>query len=149
MVASTGNKDVGEPVLVEENLERVPSPVVEGGPHEPPLGEERKPCSLTEEDEKYDSYKEDISNDSQLQEKETQPKWGHPQYDTDDGSNDVESGSKHQRTNSNKIRGVYTPDARLKVLFSGERKVEYKPIRKTSRAVFNKFRDILSEYLAQ
>ncbi|KAG2256098.1 hypothetical protein Bca52824_075392 [Brassica carinata] len=74
-VASTGNKDVGEPVLVEENLEGVPSPVVEGGAREPPLVEERKPCSPTkEEDEKYDSCKEDISNDSQLQEKETQPK---------------------------------------------------------------------------
>ncbi|CAN7076219.1 unnamed protein product [Brassica oleracea var. botrytis] len=137
-VASTGNKDVGEPVLVEENLERVPSPVVEGGPHEPPLGEERKPCSLTEEDEKYDSCKEDISNDSQLQEKETQPKRGHPLSDTDDDSNDVESDGKRQRKKSNKIRGVYTPEARLKGLFSSEKKVEYKPIGKTSRAVFNR-----------
>ncbi|KAL0655118.1 hypothetical protein Bca4012_075702 [Brassica carinata] len=137
-VASTGNKDVGEPVLVEENLERVPSPVVEGGPREPPLGEERKPCSLTEEDEKYDSCKEDISNDSQLQEKETQPKRGHPLSDTDDGLNDVESGGKRQRKKSNKIRGVYTPEARLKGLFSSENKVEYNPIGKTSRAVFNR-----------
>ncbi|KAL0655968.1 hypothetical protein Bca4012_076552 [Brassica carinata] len=63
-VASTGNKDVGEAVLVEENL-GVPSPVVEGGAREPPLVEERKPCSpKKEEDEKYDSCKEDISNDS-------------------------------------------------------------------------------------
>ncbi|KAF3595935.1 hypothetical protein DY000_02022720 [Brassica cretica] len=96
-VASTGNKDVGEAVLVEENL-GVLSPVVEGGAREPPLVEERKPCSpKKEEDEKYDSCKEDISNDSQLQEKETQPKRGHPLSDTDDGLNDVESGGKRQR----------------------------------------------------
>ncbi|CAN6983755.1 unnamed protein product, partial [Brassica oleracea var. botrytis] len=68
-VASTRTKDVGEPVLVEENLEGVlspmPSPVVEGGALEQPLVEERKPYSPTkEEDEKYDSCKEDISNDS-------------------------------------------------------------------------------------
>ncbi|KAF3551012.1 hypothetical protein DY000_02006293 [Brassica cretica] len=95
-VASTGNKDVGEPVLVEENLEGVPSPVVEGGAREPPL-----------------------------------------------------SGGKRQRKKSNKIRGVYTPDARLKGLFSSEKKVEYEPTGKSSRAVFNRFRDFLSENLAQ
>ncbi|KAG2293161.1 hypothetical protein Bca52824_039830 [Brassica carinata] len=87
-VASTRTKDVGEPVLVEENLEGgadappllalhppVPSPVVEGGALEQPLVEERKPYSPTkEEDEKYDSCKEDISNDSKLKEKKIQPK---------------------------------------------------------------------------
>ncbi|KAF8080247.1 hypothetical protein N665_0962s0004 [Sinapis alba] len=40
-----------------------------------------------EEDEKYDSCKEDISNDSQLQEKETQAKRVHTVFDTEEGSN--------------------------------------------------------------
>ena len=128
----------------------MPSPVVEGGALEQPLVEERKPYSPTkEEDEKYDSCKEDISNDSKLKEKKIQPKWGHPLSSTDDGSNDVESGGKRQRKKSNKIRGVYTPDARLKGLISSEKKVEYKPIGKSSRAVFNKLRDILIENQAQ
>ncbi|KAF3487789.1 hypothetical protein F2Q69_00052896 [Brassica cretica] len=52
--------------VVDACFPTITSPVVEAGAPEPPPGEEMKPCSLTEEDEKYDSCKEDISNDSQL-----------------------------------------------------------------------------------
>ncbi|CAH8333180.1 unnamed protein product [Eruca vesicaria subsp. sativa] len=79
-VPSTRIEDVGEPgpakklkvskpALVEHKHFGVPSPV----------GEE----------EKYDSCKEDICNDSQLQEEVTQEKRGHQISDTDENSNDA------------------------------------------------------------
>ncbi|KAG5384282.1 hypothetical protein IGI04_035752 [Brassica rapa subsp. trilocularis] len=69
--------------------------------------------------------------------------------DTDEDDKSVESGGKLLRKKSQKIHGVYTPDARLKGLFISEKKTEYRPLPKTSRAIFKKFSDILSENLVQ
>ena len=72
-----------------------------------------------------------------------------PGSDTDEDGNSVESGDKLLRKKSQKICGVYTPDARLKGLFMSEKKTEYMPLPKISRAIFKKFSDILSENLVQ
>lgn len=80
--------------------------------------------------------------------KETKAKRDHPVFDTED-SNYVESGGKRQREISNKICGVYTPDARLKRLFESMQKVENRPIVKTNRAIFTKFSDVMRENPAQ
>ena len=72
-----------------------------------------------------------------------------PGSETDEDDNYVESGGKRVPKKSQKIRGVYTPEARLKGLFMSEKKAEYRPIRKTNRAIFKKFSDILSENVEQ
>lgn len=80
--------------------------------------------------------------------KETKAKRDQPVFDTED-SNYVESGGKRQQEISNKICGVYTPDARLKRLFESMQKVENRPIVKTNRAIFTKFSDVMRENPAQ
>ncbi|CAF1944907.1 unnamed protein product, partial [Brassica napus] len=93
-----------------------------------------------EDDERYDSCKDDMSTDSQIQE--------NPRDlcgETDADSEDVGSGGKRHRMRSSKISGVYTPDPRVKKLFKSEEKVEYKPIAKTNRTQFKKFAKILRE----
>ncbi|CAH8364131.1 unnamed protein product [Eruca vesicaria subsp. sativa] len=76
--------DVPKPVHVEENLEGFSSHVLECRVPDPSFVDERNLVSPTmEEDEKYESCKDNISNDSQLQDKETQAKRGHPVSDTD------------------------------------------------------------------
>ncbi|CAN6907081.1 unnamed protein product [Brassica oleracea] len=92
----------------------------------------------TEDEERYDSCKDDMSTDSQIQE--------NPHDlcgETDADSEDVSSGGKRHRMRSSKISGVYTPDPRVKKLFKSEEKVEYKPIAKTNRTQFKKFAEIL------
>ncbi|CAF1928557.1 unnamed protein product [Brassica napus] len=91
----------------------------------------------TEDEERYDSCKDDMSTDSQIQE--------NPRDlcgETDADSEDVGSGGKRHRMRSSKISGVYTPDPRVKKLFKSEEKVEYKPIAKTNRTQFKKRRGI-------
>ncbi|KAF2605442.1 hypothetical protein F2Q70_00025596 [Brassica cretica] len=104
-------------------------------------------ASPVEEDENYESCQENISIDTPLQEKHHLAIETLPGPDTDEDDNSVESGGKRLRKKSQKIRGVYTPDARLKGLFMSEKKTEYRPLPKTSRAIFKKFSDILSENL--
>ncbi|KAF3529548.1 hypothetical protein DY000_02040367 [Brassica cretica] len=106
-------------------------------------------ASPVEEDENYESCQENISIDTPLQEKHHLAIETLPGPDTDEDENSVESGGKRLRKKSQKIRGVYTPDARLKGLFMSEKKTEYRPLPKTSRAIFKKFSDILSENLVQ
>ncbi|XP_013721123.1 uncharacterized protein LOC106424921 [Brassica napus] len=94
----------------------------------------------TEDEERYDSCKDDMSTDSQIQE--------NPRDlcgETDADSEDVGSGGKRHRMRSSKISGVYTPDPRVKKLSKSEEKVEYKPIAKTNRTQFKKFAEILRE----
>uniref|UniRef100_A0A0D3CFI7 DUF1985 domain-containing protein n=1 Tax=Brassica oleracea var. oleracea TaxID=109376 RepID=A0A0D3CFI7_BRAOL len=94
----------------------------------------------TEDEERYDSCKDDMSTDSQIQE--------NPRDlcgETDADSEDVGSGDKWHRMRSSKISGVYTPDPKVKKLFKSEEKVEYKPIAKTNRTQFKKFAEILRE----
>nr|VDD05604.1 unnamed protein product [Brassica oleracea] len=110
------------------------------------VGNERSPV---EEDENYESCQENISIDTLLQEKHHLAVETLPGPDTDEDDNSVESGGKRVRKKSQKIRGVYTPDARLKGLFMSEKKTECMPLPKTSRAIFKKFSDILSENLVQ
>ncbi|CAN6883137.1 unnamed protein product [Brassica oleracea] len=65
----------------------------------------------TEDEERYDSCKDDMSTDSQIQE--------NPRDlcgETDADSEDVGSGGKRHRMRSSKISGVYTPDPRVKKL---------------------------------
>ncbi|CAN7047123.1 unnamed protein product [Brassica oleracea var. botrytis] len=91
-----------------------------------------------EDEERFDSCKDDMSTDSQIQE--------NPRDlcgETDVDSEDVGSGGKRHRMRSSKISGVYTPDPRVKKLFKSEEKVEYKPTAKTNRTQFKKFAKIL------
>nr|VDD61344.1 unnamed protein product [Brassica oleracea] len=94
----------------------------------------------TEDEERYDSCKDDISTDSQIQ---VNPRDLCGKTDVD--SEEVGSGGKRHRMRSSKISGVYTPDPRVKKLFKSEEKVEYKPIAKTNRTQFKKFAKILRE----
>ncbi|KAG2306931.1 hypothetical protein Bca52824_026679 [Brassica carinata] len=128
-----------------ENLAKVPSPIVEDGGQDPPIVEETNPeFPAMEEEERYDSCREDMSTDTQMHEKR-----GNPVSETEEDSSFVPSGGKRQRKRSNKIRGVYTLDGRVKKLFESEKKVEYKLIAKTNRVVYKKFSKILSENPAQ
>ncbi|KAF2572686.1 hypothetical protein F2Q70_00005041 [Brassica cretica] len=94
--------------------------------------------SPTKEEEKYESCKENISIDSQLQEEQPGAVETLPGSDTDEDDNSVESGGKRLRKKSQKICGVDTPDARLNGLFMSEKKTEYMPLPKISRAIFKK-----------
>ncbi|KAF3577899.1 hypothetical protein DY000_02031787 [Brassica cretica] len=109
-------------------------------------GDERSPV---EEKENYESFQENISIDTLLQEKHPVAVETLPRSDMDEDDNSVESGGKRLRKKSQKIRGVYTPDARLKGVFMSEKKTEYRPLPKRSRAIFKKFSDILSENLVK
>ncbi|KAH0893360.1 hypothetical protein HID58_055789, partial [Brassica napus] len=121
--------------------------VTEGATHDSvAVGNERSPV---EEDENYESCQENISINTPLQEKHPLAVETLPGPDTDEDDNSVESGGKRLRKKSQKIREVYTPDARLKGLFMSEKKTEYRPLPKTSRAIFKKFSDILTENLVQ
>ncbi|CAF2321372.1 unnamed protein product, partial [Brassica napus] len=65
----------------------------------------------TEDEERYDSCKDDMSTDSQIQENRRDLC-----AETDADSEDVGSGGKRHRMRSSKIYGVYTPDPRVKKL---------------------------------
>ncbi|KAG2298597.1 hypothetical protein Bca52824_035069 [Brassica carinata] len=124
-----------------EKLAKVPSPTVEDGGQDPPIVEETNPeFPAMEEEGRYDSCREDMSTDTQMQEK-----LGNPVSETEEDSSFVPSCGKRQRKRSNKIGGVYTLDGRVKKLFESEKKVEYRPIAKTNRAVYKKFSEILRE----
>ncbi|CAF1916382.1 unnamed protein product [Brassica oleracea] len=109
----------------------------------------QNPTSPVEEDENYECCKENISFDSQLQGKRPRAVEDMHGSETDEDDNYVESGGKRVPKKSQKIRGVYTVDARLKGLFMSEKKVEYRPLPKTKCAIFKKFSDILSENVEQ
>ncbi|KAG2304511.1 hypothetical protein Bca52824_033162 [Brassica carinata] len=89
-----------------------------------------------------------VESDPSSQNEETPSGAAHPVCEIDEDENYVVSGGKRVRKISQKIRGVYTPDARLKGLFTSDKKPEYKPLVKPSRGVFRKFVGILSENLA-
>ncbi|KAG2304562.1 hypothetical protein Bca52824_033213 [Brassica carinata] len=93
-----------------------------------------------DEDERYDSCRDDMSTDNQMQENRV-----NQVSETKEDSNVVAGGGKRQRTRSRKLTGVYTAESRLKKLFDSANKVEYKPLEKTNRAVFKKFSQILKE----
>ncbi|KAF3555451.1 hypothetical protein F2Q69_00012225 [Brassica cretica] len=124
-----------------------PAAVTEGAARDSMAGgNERSPV---EEKENYESFQENISIDTRLQEKHPVAVETLPRSDMDEDDNSVESGGKRLRKKSQKIRGVYTPDARLKGVFMSEKKTEYRPLPKRSRAIFKKFSDILSENLVK
>ncbi|KAG2328457.1 hypothetical protein Bca52824_011185 [Brassica carinata] len=111
-----------------EQLAKVPSPIVEDGGQDPPIVEETNlEFPAMEEEERYDSCREDMSTDTQMHEKR-----GNPVSETEEDSSFVPSGGKRQRKRSSKIRGVYTLDGWVKKLFESEKKVEYRPIAKTN-----------------
>ncbi|CAN6924654.1 unnamed protein product [Brassica oleracea] len=145
--ASTRSEDNVGPVSTNLSGQKTQEPVIEGGV--PDSMVVQNPTSPVEEDENYESWKENISFDSQLQGKRPRAVEDMPSSETDEDENYVESSGKRVPKKSQKIRGVYTPDARLKGLFMSEKKVEYRPLPKTNRAIFKKFSDILSENVEQ
>ena len=136
-----------EPLSRDVSATKTQSAVIEGAARDSVAVQNKS--SPVEEEEKYESCKENISIDSQLQEKHPGAVETLPGSDTDEDDNSVESGGERLRKKSQKIRWVYTPNARLKGLFMSEKKTEYRPLPKTSRAIFKKFSDILSENLLQ
>ncbi|KAG2328040.1 hypothetical protein Bca52824_010768 [Brassica carinata] len=137
--ASTISEDNVGPVSTNLSGQKTEAPVIEGGvPHAIAV---QNPTSPVEEEENYESCKENISFDSQLQGKRPRAVEDMPGPETDEDDNYVESGGKRVPKKSQKIRGVYTPDARLKGLFMSEKKAEYRPLPKTNRAIFKKFCD--------
>ncbi|WZZ64093.1 hypothetical protein YC2023_075463 [Brassica napus] len=130
----TSNMEFPRPV---EAVGKVAPPKAGGGASVKEINAE---LQGTEDEERYDSCKDDMSTDSQIQE--------NPRDlcgETDADSEDVGSGGKRHHMRSNKISGVYTPDPRVKKLFKSEEKVEYKPIAKTNRTQFKNFAEILME----
>ncbi|CAN7047523.1 unnamed protein product [Brassica oleracea var. botrytis] len=145
--ARTADKHPQSVDSVETSNMEFPKPVEAVGKVAPPkaggeasVKEINTELQGTEDEERYDSCKDDMSTDSQIQE--------NPRAlcgETDADSEDVGSGGKRHRMRSNKISGVYTPDPRVKKLFKSEEKVEYKPIAKTNRTQFKMFTEILRE----
>ncbi|KAG2251167.1 hypothetical protein Bca52824_081303 [Brassica carinata] len=145
--ARTADKQPQSVDSVETSNMEFPKPVEGVGKVAPPkaggeasVKEINAELQGTEDEERYDSCKDDMSTDSQIQE--------NPRDlcgETDADSEDVGSGGKRHRMRSSKISGVYTPDPRVKKLFKSEEKVEYKPIAKTNRTQFKKFAKILRE----
>ncbi|KAL0697168.1 hypothetical protein Bca4012_064348 [Brassica carinata] len=120
-----------------ETVEKVPSPMADV---KAILKEIDSEFPATEEDERYDSCKDDMSTDSQIQENR-----GNQVSEPEADSDVVASGGKRHHMRSSKITGVYTPEPRVKKFFKSEEKHEYKPIAKTSRAQYKKFSEILRE----
>nr|VDD11916.1 unnamed protein product [Brassica oleracea] len=145
--ARTADKQPQSVDSVETSNMEFPKPVEAVGKVAPPkadgeasVKEINAELQGTEDEERYDSCKDDMSTDSQIQD--------NPRDlcgETDADSEDVGSGGKRHRMRSIKISGVYTPDPRVKKLFKSEEKVEYKPIAKTNRTQFKKFAEILRE----
>ncbi|CAF1862236.1 unnamed protein product [Brassica napus] len=145
--ARTADKQPQSVDSIETSNMEFPKPVEAVGKVAPPkaggeasVKEINAELQGTEDEERYDSCKDNMSTDSQIQE--------NPRDlcgETDADSKDVGSGGKRHRMRSNKISGVYTPDPRVKKLFESEEKVEYKPIAKTNRTQFKKFAEILRE----
>ena len=145
--ARTAEKQPQSVDSVEASNMEFPKPVEAVGKVAPPkaggeasVKEINAELQGTEDEERYDSCKDDMSPDSQIQE--------NPRDlcgETDANSEDVGSGGKRHRMRSSKISGVYTPDPRVKKLSKSEEKVEYKPIAKTNRTQFKKFAEILRE----
>ncbi|KAG2313855.1 hypothetical protein Bca52824_016977 [Brassica carinata] len=124
-----------------EKLQKGPSPNVDVGRHDPPIVDvNNEEIPALDEDERYESCRDDMSTDNQMQESRV-----NQVSETEEDSNVVAGGGKRQRTRSRKLTGVYTAESRLKKLFDNAKKVEYKPIEKTNRAVFKKFSQILRE----
>ncbi|KAG5375819.1 hypothetical protein IGI04_040415 [Brassica rapa subsp. trilocularis] len=143
--ARTADKQPQSLDSVETSNMEFPKPVEAVGKVAPPkagveasVKEINAELQGTEDEERYDSCKDDMSTDSQIQENRRDLC-----AETDADSEDVGSGGKRHRMRSNKIYGVYTPAPRVKKLFKSEEKVEYKPIAKTNRAQFKKFAEIL------
>ncbi|CAN7058969.1 unnamed protein product [Brassica oleracea var. botrytis] len=145
--ARTADKQPQSVDSVETSNMEFPKPVEAIGKVAPPkaggeasVKEINAELQGTEDEERYDSCKDDMSTDSQIQENPSDLCG-----ETDADSKDVGSGGKRHRMRSSKISGVYTPDPRVKKLFKSEEKVEYKPIAKTNRTQFKKFAEILRE----
>nr|VDC96140.1 unnamed protein product [Brassica rapa] len=145
--ARTADKQPQSVDSVETSNMEFPKPVEAVGKVAPPkaggeasVKEINAELQRTEDEERYDSCKDDMSTDSQIQEN---PRDLCGEMDAD--SEDVGSGGKRHHMRSSKISGVYTPEPRVKKLFKSEEKVEYKPIAKTNRTQFKKFAEILRE----
>ncbi|CAN7047051.1 unnamed protein product, partial [Brassica oleracea var. botrytis] len=145
--ARTADKQPQSVDSVETSNMEFPKPVEAVGKVAPPkaggeasVKEINAELQGTEDEERYDSCKDDMSTDSQIQ---VNPRDLCGETDAD--SEEVGSGGKRHRMRSSKISGVYTPGPRVKKLFKSEEKVEYKPIAKTNRTQFKKFAEILRE----
>ncbi|KAL0696436.1 hypothetical protein Bca4012_063616 [Brassica carinata] len=134
----SGQKSNLEFPMSGEKLQKGPSPNVDVVPHDPPIVDaNNEEIPALDEDERYDSCRDDMSTDNQMQENRV-----NQVSETKEDSNVVAGGGKRQRTRSRKLTGVYTAESRLKNLFDSAKKVEYKPLEKTNRAVFKKFSQI-------
>ncbi|KAG2330020.1 hypothetical protein Bca52824_001200 [Brassica carinata] len=135
----SGQKSNLEFPMSGEKLQKGSSPNVDVGQHDPHIIDaNNEEIPALDEDERYDNCRDDMSADNQMQAR-------HFVSETEEDSNVVAGGGKRQRMRSRKLTGVYTADSRLKKLFDSAKKVEYKPIEKTNRAVFKKFSQILRE----
>ncbi|CAN6907515.1 unnamed protein product [Brassica oleracea] len=128
--ASTRSEDNVGPISTNLSGQKMQAPVIEGGV--PDSTAIQNPTSPVEEDENYESCKENISFDSQLQGKHPRAVEDMSGSETYEDDNYVESGGKRVPKKSQKIHGVYTPDSRLKRLFMSEKKAEYRPLPKTN-----------------
>ncbi|KAG2311320.1 hypothetical protein Bca52824_022877 [Brassica carinata] len=136
-----GQKSNLEFPMSGEKLQKGSSPNVDVGRHDPPIVEaNNEEIPALDEDERYDSCRDDMSTDNQMQENRV-----NQVSEMEEDSNVVAGGGKRQRTRSRKLTGVYTAESRLKKLFDSAKKVEYKPIEKTNLTVFKKFSPILRE----
>ncbi|CAF2076129.1 unnamed protein product [Brassica oleracea] len=100
--ASTRSEDNVGPVSTNLSGQKTQAPVIEGGV--PDSMAVQNPTSPIEEDENYESCKENISFDSQLQGKHPRAVEDMPGSETDDDDNYVESGGKRVPKKSQKIR---------------------------------------------
>ncbi|KAG2330194.1 hypothetical protein Bca4012_020212 [Brassica carinata] len=137
----SGQKSNMEFPMSGEKLQKGPSPNMDVGRHDPPIVDaNNEEIPALDEDERYDSCRDDMSTDNQMQENQV-----NQVSETEEDSKFVAGGGKRQRTRSRKLTGVYTAKSRLKKLFDSAKKVEYKPIEKTNRAVFKKLSQIFRE----
>uniref|UniRef100_A0A0D3BTP9 DUF1985 domain-containing protein n=1 Tax=Brassica oleracea var. oleracea TaxID=109376 RepID=A0A0D3BTP9_BRAOL len=90
--ASTRSEENVGPVSTNLSGQKMQAPVIEGGV--PDLMAVQNPTSPVEEDENYESCKENISFDSQLQGKRPRAVEDMPHSETDEDDNYVESGGK-------------------------------------------------------
>ncbi|CDY52109.1 BnaCnng22020D [Brassica napus] len=134
--ASTRSEDNVGPISTNLSGQKMQAPVIEGGV--PDSTAIQNPTSPVEEDENYESCKENISFDSQLQGKHPRAVEDMSGSETYEDDNYVESGGKRVPKKSQKIHGVYTPDSRLKSDILSEN-VEQQFAIKTNHIVTNSF----------
>ncbi|KAL0729654.1 hypothetical protein Bca4012_025747 [Brassica carinata] len=113
-----GQKSNLEFPMSGEKLQKGSSPNVDVGRHDPPIVEaNNEEIPALDEDERYDSCRDDMSTDNQMQENRV-----NQVSEMEEDSNVVAGGGKRQRTRSRKLTGVYTAESRLKKLFDSAKK---------------------------